>query len=249
MRKAIESSERGQLTRAFQGKDQSGVEQLAKYKPELARRINTVRGYQAEAKALPAKPGKLTSLPRLSPKPPAPAAPAPVEAKLPAPPERVAPPDRPQYADKKTIGPEEVKEAKSASMEKRANMIEHRGTWVAAWPLFHVMSSIMRGEIPSVGGIAMESAGTYGAVRTVAGVLRNPKVVEFLTKATPKDVEQIPPDLRGQFPSIVRAAQKQGIKVSPALIASTLGAGQPPKKGVARALEIGGSEGNWNPPR
>lgn len=125
---------------------------------------------------------------------------------------------QPTTAVKKTIGADEVKSAKLNSLTKRTDAIEHRGAWVATWPLFHIMSSVMRGEIPSVAGTIAESAGTYGAVRGVAGMLRNPKVAEFLTKATPADVAQIPPDLRGQFPAILTQAQKQGIKVAPALV-------------------------------
>ena len=94
----------------------------------------------------------------------------------------------------------------------------------------------MRGEIPSVAGTMLEGAGTYGAVRGVAGILRNPKVVEFLTSATERDIAQIPPDLRGDFPNIVAEAQKQGIKVSPKLIALVGSSANQPKKRVAKAL-------------
>lgn len=145
---------------------------------------------------------------------------------------------KPTTATTKTIDAGDVKGAKAESMRKRADWIENRGTWVATWPLFHVMSSIMRGELGDLGRAGVEGAATYGAVRGIAGIMRNPKVIEFLTKATPDDVAQIPQDLRGSFPDIVQAAQKQGIKVSPALIAATAGAGSTqPRKRVAAALQ------------
>ena len=69
VRKALDSKERGETTKAFQGKDQSGVERLARYNPELAKRINTVRGLQEEAARLPnEKPPKFEKPNPLSPK-------------------------------------------------------------------------------------------------------------------------------------------------------------------------------------
>ena len=41
----------------------------------------------------------------------------------------------------------------------------------------------------------------------------------ILTKARPEDTAMIPPELRGDLPGLVSQAQRQGIKVAPALIA------------------------------
>lgn len=65
--------------------------------------------------------------------------------------------------------------------------------------------------------MAAESVGTLAAVHGVARLMESKPVVDFLTTATSRDIAAIPPDLRGDFPAIVRRAQAQGIKVSPAL--------------------------------
>jgi hypothetical protein len=78
-----------------------------------------------------------------------------------------------------------------------------------------------------------ESAGTVGTVHAIASVLKNPRVVEFLTKATPADIEVVPPDLRGDLSGIVKEAQKSGIKVSPALLKEAA------KKGTVAAALTG----------
>jgi hypothetical protein len=41
-------------------------------------------------------------------------------------------------------------------------------------------------------------------------------VVDFLTRATPQDVAQIPPEIRGSFSQVAAQAKKRGIRVSPA---------------------------------
>lgn len=69
LNRAMNATERGQAIKQLQGKDQSGVGVLARYNPELAQRANTIRGYQAEAKSIPARSPTLKPEPTLSPAP------------------------------------------------------------------------------------------------------------------------------------------------------------------------------------
>lgn len=158
---------------------------------------------------------------------PVPDRPGTVEAKMPDPYERVAPPDRPKeilpgpkrLAVPKKIGPQEVQAAKAESLQKRTDLVRHKALWIAAGPPIYALVDLLRGEIPNVGKVAGVSAGIGTLGIAIDRVMENPKVVDFLTKATERDVAAIPEDLRGDFPQIVQQAQKRGIKVSPALLA------------------------------
>lgn len=86
---------------------------------------------------------------------------------------------------------------------------------------------------PMAGGLAVNMA--------LERVFQNPRVIDFFTRATPKDIAQVPEDLRGNLPQIVRAAQSQGVKVSPALAAlvasgSVIGIG-PQTKALQKARD------------
>ena len=72
------------------------------------------------------------------------------------------------------------------------------------------------------GGIAV--AGVEG----VARLLENPKVVEFLTRPTARDLAQVPPELRGDMSTIAQVAARKGIKVDPRIYAIA-GAAAPKK--------------------
>lgn len=216
LRKSLDSKEPGAAARSLAGKDRTGIEALAKYNPDLARSANTIRGYQSEAAALPKQTTGLKSLPKLAEKPAPEAAPTPVRAA------------------KKTIGTQDIREAKRTGLHQSADSLVRRGTWLATLPLLYSLKDILHGSIPSIPGMAVESAGTVAAVHGIASVLKNPKVVEFLTKATPADVEMIPQDLRGDLSGIVKEAQKSGIQVSPALLKEAA------KKGTVAAALTGG---------
>jgi hypothetical protein len=186
IRKALDAPERGGTVDAFRGADQAGVQRLAQFNPELARRINTVRGY---ADQVPGIKGK-----------------EPVSAVRPT--------------GFKRVGPEEVAEAKGEGVKGRVRQIEHKGYWLAIGPVFYTVSDILRGDMPSLAGAGASVAAPLVVQATLTRLLTSPKVVDFLTKATPEDIASIPPQLRGDFPRIVAEAQKRGIKVSPALTRS-----------------------------
>jgi hypothetical protein len=101
-----------------------------------------------------------------------------------------------------------------------------RGQWAAAVPIIQAMKGFWGGTIPPLATIGLESAGVLATTQLVNHFLRYPPMVEFLIRARPENVAQIPPELRGDLSNIIPYAQKQGIKVSPALLAAFSGAGQ-----------------------
>lgn len=166
--------------------------------PGLAEKIS---GARSKLKTLPTEAAGPKALPR---------APEAVEAgslKLRRVPEE---PKLRQPAPKK-IGQAEVEAAKRETIQKRADWVRNRGQWAATWPAFHALRGFPLFEAGA------EAAGTLAATHAIARALENPRVVEFLSNATAKDIAAIPPDLRGSFPGIIKQAQRQGRTVSPAL--------------------------------
>jgi hypothetical protein len=200
LRKAIDAKEPGGSIRTLAGKDRTGIEALAQYDPQLAQRANIIRGYDEEARGTRVPAPSTKAAPQLAPR------------KAPAPyPE-------PVVAETKGLGPRAIQEAKAESLQKRAAFVRHRGSWAATWPLLYVLRDIIHGNVSEIPGALGESAVTLGAVHGLANLMENPRVVDFLTEATDRDIAAIPPDLRATFPRIVRAARTQGIHVSPALL-------------------------------
>jgi hypothetical protein len=87
------------------------------------------------------------------------------------------------------------------------------------------MRALWGGRIPSLSAMALESAGTFAMTKATAAMMQYPPMMDFLTKARPEDLALIPPDLRGDLPGLVSLAQRQGIKVAPALVAAAAGTG------------------------
>jgi len=117
----------------------------------------------------------------------------------------------------KKIGVTDIESAKRGGVHEAAQHVVHRGKWFATWPLFESMRAVWSGEVPSLPGMAAESLGTLGTVHAIAHIMESKPVLDFLSKATPRDIESVPPDLRGQLPRIVKEAQKRNVKLSPAL--------------------------------
>jgi hypothetical protein len=136
----------------------------------------------------------------------------------------VTPRPTPKTFEPQKIGPEEVAGAKAKGVEGRERQIEHKGYWLAIGPLFYTISDILKGDMPSLPGAAASVAAPLAVQAALTRMLTSPKVVDFLTKATPADIEQIPPEMRGNFPKILAEAQKRGIKVSPVLTKAFTGA-------------------------
>lgn len=190
--KAIKATERGKSIAALSGKDVTGIETLARYNPELARRANTIRGYQAEARAISSKPKVTKQLPKLGPKPSL------------------------AEAETKTIGPEEVREAKAKGLEHRAEFIKKRGGQIAAtFGVYRILESIIHGNLGSLPNDFAGALAGYSTTQAIGMLLENPKIVEFLTRPTARDIAQIPPEMRGDFGKIAQIAAQKGIHVDP----------------------------------
>lgn len=197
LRKALNSKEPGTAVKAIIGKDRTGIEALAKYDPQLASRANVLRGYQEEADGIRIPQASTKATPKLAPKK--------------------------ELAPAKKIGEEDIREAKGEHLQKSADRIRHYSTAAATWPLFYAVRDMVRGHAPNLGTIGLEMAGTAALGHGLANILEKPAVKDFLTKATSRDIATIPEDLRRDMPSIVKAAQGKGIKVSPLLVRSVQG--------------------------
>ena len=154
---------------------------------------------------------------------PIPDRPPAVQAKMPDPYERVAPPDRPKENAPKKIGAEDIREAKGASLEKKADRIRSLGDYGAVWPAFYSLRTLIHGGVPNLLEAGAEATAIPALGHGIANILEKPAVKDFLTRATARDVAQIPEDLRGDMSAVVKAAQKKGIKVSPLLVRSVQG--------------------------
>ncbi len=148
-------------------------------------------------------------------------------------------PDRPILEPRQKISTPDLVAARRAAAEARAGKTQTRGTWVATWPVFQAMRALWGGHIPSLPTMALESAGTYATTKAATAMMRYPPLLDFLTKARPEDLASIPPDLRGDLPGLVTLAQRQGIKVAPALVAATAGAAKQPNQQVQQPAAQG----------
>jgi hypothetical protein len=195
--KALNTTEAGQAVKALQGKDQTGIGAIAQYDPELAKRANAVRGYQAEAKSIPARAVTPKPEPTLSPAKP------------------------PVLADVKKIGLGDIRQAKADSMADRAKaattgaaakITSGAMSGIAA---FDFMRNLLHGNLKGA-GVDLAARGGLAATQYVYGkMLQSPAVIRLLTAPTPADIAAIPPDLRANMPQLAKAAEARGIKVHP----------------------------------
>ena len=196
---------------------------LGSFDPKIPGLFQHVENVKNGADSLPKPvPERVLTQKLAESRPPLPARPEPIQPKWPAPIERVAPPDRPAeiLPAPRKIGAEDVQAAKAESMAKAGTRVRNRIMWAAVTPTLVAIEQLVRlhGLTPGeVGAAAAGTAGMAGVAALAGRLFENPSFVEFMTKATPRDVASIPPELRGEFPQIVKQAQARGIKVSPIL--------------------------------
>jgi hypothetical protein len=195
-----------------------GISDLNRYDPSLAQ---LAQHAQAIKQSAPATATARTAPKSIAAVPPPKTAPVPTGANLGLPPVIPEPTTVPlELKPRQTISTPDLVAARRAAAEARAGKVQTRGTWVATWPIFQAMRALWGGRIPSIPAMALESAGTFATIRAAAAMMQYPPMMEFLTKARPEDVALIPPELRGDLPGLVSLAQRQGIKVTPALVAA-----------------------------
>lgn len=182
----------------FQGKDQSGIGTLAKYNPELAKRANTIRGYQQQAKSISS----------------APFVEKPVSALAPS-----TPPVQPEI---KTIGPEDIQAANAAKLADRAQGARKLGSSKIASGIaaLDAVQSAMSGNWKRLGIDVGSRLGLAATTYGYAKLLEIPTVAEYITRPTPTQVAAIDPSIARDLQPIVEQAKQKGIKVSPALTAA-----------------------------
>lgn len=135
-------------------------------------------------------------------------------------PERVVPSDRPEMgiAPKKTISTEDIQGAKKSEYDKRVGDVTRYGHKMSVvLPLLYMAHDIVKLNLPNIPEAAAGAGIGYAGTTALTNLLQRPAVVEFFTKATAQDIAQIPADLRGDLPQMVSAAERQGVRVSPAL--------------------------------
>ena len=215
VRKALDSTERGETVKAFQGADKTGIEALAKYNPQLSRRINTLRGLQEEASALPKeKPEKFGKAPTLAPKTPS---------------ERVGFPDRPEQT---TIDTQAVRERladKWATGESSLNKWQVRALLGGGLSALIDVTETLGGRAPGLGSMVMEAGGTaaytFGPAM-VAKLLEKPGFREWITRPPEGELNTLMAlpnadriTITDGLRQTIQVAQRKGIKVDPALAA------------------------------
>ena len=124
------------------------------------------------------------------------------------------------------VGTEQVQEAKAGSVHRTADFLRRRaltiGTFVTGYKALSAVGRAMMGDAGALAGLpadVAEGVAVMGGMHGLANLLESPRVLKLLTEPTPRDLAQIPLELRGELKPIVQAAQKQGIAVDPKLAA------------------------------
>lgn len=140
-------------------------------------------------------------------------------------PERVGLPKPPVLTTPKTIGPEEIRNAKIKHLSDIADWVQKHGRRGAAYTAMStpvdMAAGVMSGH-PILGAVApvASSVGLLATGEAVSAILRNPKVVEILSRPTPADVAAITPELARNLQPIVEEAKRSGLHISPAISAA-----------------------------
>lgn len=132
-----------------------------------------------------------------------------------------------QTAPRQTISAGDIAAARKVAADASAGKWWNRGRWAAASPIIWAIRDFSGGHIPNIGEVGymgLASSGILAGTHALSSLLRYPPMIEFLSKARPEDLALIPADLQGDLPGLVSLAQRQGIKVAPALVAATTGA-------------------------
>lgn len=125
-----------------------------------------------------------------------------------------------------TIGTEEMTDANKESMAAKEKRVRTGYAPIVSTGLFiDAIRSAMEGNLGHA-AIDVAARGAYEIGKQgFAKLLRNPNVIETLTRPSAAQIAEIPPEMRGNIKLLAEEAQKQGIKVDPrlaALVGATL---------------------------
>jgi hypothetical protein len=168
---------------------------------------------------------------------PLPEKPAPVSApKFEGTPEELAKQKTPlpKASGKTVIDQADIEDAKRGRLQNDADLMRTKGTFGATVMSLYALRSLVHGQLGPLASVPIDVGVAMAATRGLANLMERPSVVNFFSKATAKDIAAIPPELRGDLPKLVQAAQKRGIPVSAALAAI---GGSTQQKPVAAALQ------------
>lgn len=125
----------------------------------------------------------------------------------------------PQGVGKTVIDQSDIVSANKEAYTKGLQRAQHWTLYLGAvWPAIEAMRYLVRGEMPTASG-AIGIGSSLAARAAMDKIFTNPHVVDFFTKATTKEIAAVPPELRGDLPNAVAAAQSRSIRVSPILAA------------------------------
>jgi hypothetical protein len=135
----------------------------------------------------------------------------------------------PKSPGKTVIDQVDIEAANRKAYAKGLQRAEHWTLYLGVvWPAIETLRYLIaKGQPPSLSaGLSIGSA--MAARVAMDRIFTNPHVVDFFTKATPKEIAAVPPELRGDLPKVVAAAQSRGVRVSPALMALAAAGVRPP---------------------
>ncbi len=140
----------------------------------------------------------------------------------------------PKSTGKTVIDQADIENAKRGKLLDDAESVRTKGWWGATVLSLYALRGVLHGDFSGAMVVPFDIGGTMAVTHAISQLMQRPSVVNFLTKATAKDIAAIPPELRGDLPKLVEAAKKRGIPVS-ATLAALGGATQ--QKPVAAALQ------------
>jgi hypothetical protein len=147
-------------------------------------------------------------------------------------------PDRPEA---KTVGVGDITQANKESIaakEKKART--GYSPLLTSISVFDAIRNAMEGNWAAVGrDVAARGAYEVGK-QGYAALLRNPKVIDFLSKPTAEQIAQVPPGMRGaNLQLILDEAKRKGIQIDPriAVLASGPVSGAGPKQRIGDILK------------
>jgi hypothetical protein len=133
----------------------------------------------------------------------------------------------PERPVEQKIGTEEIRKAREQALKDFQEKVKKRGVWIALGAAgYKLASDLMKMHL----GTALtwdipEAVLSLASVQFISHLLDDPVLVERLTRPTEKDIEQIPPEMRGGIEAIAKVAAKKGIRVDPRLYLATGTAG------------------------
>lgn len=143
-------------------------------------------------------------------------------------PSRVEHPDRPETI---RVGPEEAQAVREQAVNKAAEWLRNRSTWIATSAIIgRMMWENLHGRISEGAEAVVMGMATYYTVGKIADFIEKPEVTRWLAEPPQRDLQELmklPEDQRKSVQEAMRPgieiAKAKGVKVAPALLAFVSG--------------------------